>query len=118
MVANGWYYYIVEGGQLGGVGGTSASTPTTAANLALINDALVKAGKSRLGYIHPLIYQNKIRDAAFKDIWQGGSFGCTPATTGNDYGISFVGTRAREGFDASAGLGSFRFKQLRKVLGV
>lgn len=119
LTANGWWYAVEIGGQINGIGGTSASTPVTAGILALLNDALVRAGKSRLGWFHPLLYS---RDHAvrgtLKDIWQGGSFGCTPLTSPNDYGVQYVGTKARTGYDASSGLGSPRFKLLREALGV
>lgn len=118
ITANGWWYNVIVDGNSTGLGGTSASTPTTAANLALINDALVQKGKSRLGWAHPLLYSHKVRDAAFKDIWLGGSFGCNPLTLSNNYGWEFVGAKAREGYDSSSGLGSFRFKQLLHALGV
>lgn len=118
VTANGWWAEIVVGGQFAGVGGTSASTPTTAATLALVNDALVRAGKSRLGWAHPLFYSMQARSQVFKDIYQGGSFGCTPLTNPNDYGQSFVGAKARTGYDSSSGLGSLRFKPLVKLLGI
>ena len=40
------------------VGGTSASTPSFAAIIGLINDQLLSAGKKQLGFLNPFICAN------------------------------------------------------------
>lgn len=39
------------------IGGTSASGPVAAGLFALINDALLEAGKQPLGFINPSLYR-------------------------------------------------------------
>lgn len=56
------------------VGGTSASSPTFAGVIALVNDALIAAGKSPLGFLNPLIYG--AASTTFTDVTSGSSFGC------------------------------------------
>ncbi|KAJ7738334.1 Pro-kumamolisin, activation domain-containing protein [Mycena metata] len=49
---------IIVDGQLAFTGGTSASTPTFASVIALLNDQLIAAGKSPLGLLNPWLYAN------------------------------------------------------------
>lgn len=51
-------------------GGTSASAPTFASVVALLNSELIAAGKSSLGFLNPLLYASA---SAFNDITTGGS---------------------------------------------
>ena len=55
-------------------GGTSASSPTFADIVALLNDARIAAGKSPLGFLNPLIYSKGT--AAFNDITVGSNPEC------------------------------------------
>lgn len=52
--------------------GTSASSPTVAAMMALLNDELISAGMSPAGFLNPLIYTST---DAFTDITSG-ELGC------------------------------------------
>ncbi|KAJ7065772.1 family S53 protease-like protein [Mycena amicta] len=91
-----WNFHVWAGGDDGGVGGTSASAPTFAAIIALINDALVYAGKPVLGFLNPWLYAN---EHAFRDVIAGHNSGFTcPAST--------VAFDAAEGWDATTGLGT------------
>jgi tripeptidyl-peptidase I len=56
------------------LGGTSASAPTFAGLVALLNDARISAGRPPLGFLNPLIYQ--VGDKAFNDITAGNAPGC------------------------------------------
>ena len=56
------------------IGGTSASSPTFAGIVALLNDARIAAGKPPLGFLNPLIYSKGT--AAFNDITVGSNPGC------------------------------------------
>ena len=59
------------------IGGTSASTPTFAALVALLNDARLKAGLPTLGFMNPLIYLIGAQvPSAFNDITKGNNPGC------------------------------------------
>lgn len=66
--------------------GTSASTPTWASVIALLNDARLNAGKPSLGFINPLLYSQGA--AALNDITSGSNPGCGrqgfPALSGWD----------------------------------
>merc|ERR1712060_544083 len=68
-----------------GVAGTSCASPTAAGIFSLLNDLRLQNGKSTLGFLNPLIYENS---AAFNDITTGSNEGCDgdgwPATTGWD----------------------------------
>ena len=58
-------------------GGTSASAPTFASIVALINDRLVAAGKPVLGFLNPWLYSTAAD--AFTDVTDGKNVGfhCT-----------------------------------------
>lgn len=66
--------------------GTSASTPTTASVISLVNDALIAQGRPPLGFLNPWLYAGGY--AAFNDVTIGSSVGCNtsgfPATVGWD----------------------------------
>ena len=66
------------------VAGTSCSSPIFASVIALINDQLVAAGKSPLGFLNPFLYSTGA--SALNDITTGSNPGCNtngfPATTG------------------------------------
>merc|ERR1712025_1560691 len=55
------------------VEGTSCASPTAAGVFSMLNDLRLQNGKSTLGFLNPLIYQNA---AAFNDITTGSSVGC------------------------------------------
>ncbi|KAI0482591.1 subtilisin-like protein [Xylariaceae sp. FL0804] len=93
VLGNGTWYLV---------GGTSLSAPVWGSVLTLINEARLTAGKSTLGFIHPILYANP---QAFNDITEGSNEGCD--TTG------FV---ASKGWDPVTGLGSPNFPRLLDVL--
>ena len=86
-------YTVIWNGTLIRVDGTSAATPTIAAILALVNDALLAAGKPVLGWLNPWLY--KKGKAAFTDVTEGSSLGCNT-----------TGLPAVEGWDAVTGFGT------------
>ena len=53
----GYNYEVVVGGKTYAVSGTSASAPTLAGIVSLINAARLAAGKSALGFINPAVYE-------------------------------------------------------------
>ncbi len=77
--------------------GTSASSPSLAGMITLLNDHLLNAGKPVLGFLNPLLYQAAVDDSAiFNDIQEGDNrcnrgYCCT-------YGFP-----AAKGFDAVTG---------------
>lgn len=62
---------IILNGVHQAVAGTSCSSPIFASVIALLNDELLKAGKSVLGFLNPWLYANSW---AFNDITIGASF--------------------------------------------
>ncbi|KAJ6476999.1 family S53 protease-like protein [Mycena sanguinolenta] len=102
VAVQGWNFQIVSGGATSLVGGTSASSPTFAGIIALINDRLVAAGKPVLGFLNPFLYSN---EGSFTDITTGHNSGFVcPATS--------VAFDAAVGWDALTGLGTPIFPNL------
>ena len=79
-------FLVQVAGQAQSVQGTSASAPTFASIIALLNDRRIGAGKSPLGFLNPLLYSNPT--AALNDVTSGSNPGCGtdgfPAATGWD----------------------------------
>jgi tripeptidyl-peptidase-1 len=95
-------YTIVNNGQIGCLGGTSASTPVVAAMFALLNEANARNGKPNLGFLNPWIYENS---ASFQDI-----------TTGVSRGCNMDGFHASQGWDPVTGVGVPMFDRLLKLV--
>lgn len=93
IAAQGQHFITVWNGTEVLLDGTSAATPTATAILALVNDALIAAGKSPLGFLNPWLYAGGFE--AFTDILSGASVGCNTA-----------GFPAVEGWDAVTGFGT------------
>ncbi|KAL6894896.1 peptidase S8/S53 domain-containing protein [Trichoderma evansii] len=72
--------------------GTSAATPIWAAVITRINEERIAAGKSSVGFVHPVLYSHP---EAFTDITDGNNFGC-----------GTLGFPASKGWDPVTGLGS------------
>jgi uncharacterized protein (TIGR03437 family) len=102
------YETIYMGGNFP-VGGTSASTPSTAALLALLNHYLVANGqlaKPGLGNVNPQLYRlAQSAPNAFHDIIGGGdTVTCAPLSPGCTNGV--IGYLAGPGYDLTTGIGS------------
>jgi len=104
----GHYCPIVDGGQIEGVDGTSCSSPIFASLIALLNSHQQSKGKSKLGFINPILY-NMANDnpLIFNDITEGSNWcteqGCCDvrADGGSDFGY-----KASKGYDPVYGLGT------------
>ena len=59
VAAVGTHFQVESSGYTGDVTGTSASCPTFAGLVAVINDMLVAKGKAPVGFINPLLYRAK-----------------------------------------------------------
>ncbi len=85
--AQGMHFQVVANGQYVGTSGTSASSPTIASIVALVNDERLNAGKSTLGFMNPLLYSSTAV-SIFNDITAGSNPGCNtdgfPAKSGWD----------------------------------
>ena len=86
-----------------GVMGTSASTPTVAGIISLVNDARLHNHKSPLGFLNPFLYQNA---AGMYDVTTGHNEGCLSGDTG---------FYAYIGWDPVTGSGSPNFPALVKA---
>ncbi|KAJ7491892.1 subtilisin-like protein [Mycena latifolia] len=102
--AQGENVQIVSGGQTQGVDGTSCSSPIFASVISLINDQLITAGKSPLGFLNPWLYTNA---AALNDV-----------TTGSNPGCGTQGFPAKAGWDPVTGLGTPNFAALKAAAGL
>jgi tripeptidyl-peptidase I len=93
VAAQGYRRVIVWNGRKYLVDGTSASAPTFAAVVALVNDALISEGKPTLGFLNPWLYQ--VGFQAFKDVTKGSNKGC-----------GTEGFEAEKGWDPASGFGT------------
>lgn len=87
----------------------SASVPTFAAIIALLNDARLREGLPPLGFLNPLLYGTA--RGGLNDIIQGASTGCR-----NQGIVPPPGWKAIRGWDPVSGLGTPDFGRLRKVI--
>ncbi|KAA1477121.1 subtilisin-like protein [Dentipellis sp. KUC8613] len=102
--AQGEGFQVVVNGTVHSVGGTSASSPTFAGIVSLLNDFRIANGKPPLGFLNPMLYS--IGLSGFTDILSGNNPGCgTP------------GFNATVGWDAITGLGTPDFVKLKELLG-
>lgn len=114
VVTNGIDFPIILNGAAYLQAGTSMSAPLMGSIVALLNDALLNAGKSTAGWMNPMLYANP---GAFNDVKMGGSYwrcGAGTATTAQQYG--FNATAAS--YDVASGLGSPNFAKLKGIYGL
>lgn len=71
--ANGANYVVAVDGSFSLVYGTSASSPVVGSIFTLINEQLAAAGKSPVGFVNPVLYDNP---DALNDITNGTNPGC------------------------------------------
>ncbi|KAK2772829.1 hypothetical protein FQN53_004434 [Emmonsiellopsis sp. PD_33] len=102
IAAMGYHFSVFWNGQAHLQDGTSASAPTVAAIIALVNDALIADGRAPLGFLNPWIY-SEAQDA-FTDVTWGTNRGC------NSTGFS-----AAKGWDPATGLGTPWFPRLKEL---
>jgi tripeptidyl-peptidase-1 len=93
VAAQGNHDAIAWNGIIRTIGGTSASSPTFSAVIALVNDALLAANKPVLGFLNPWIYGGAYK--ALTDITSGSAIGCNG-----------TGFPAAKGWDAVTGFGT------------
>ncbi|KAJ9655304.1 hypothetical protein H2198_005833 [Neophaeococcomyces mojaviensis] len=106
VAAQGYRYITIYNGSVATLDGTSCSSPTTASIIALVNDALLAAGKSPLGFLNPWLYTGAGAQA-FTDVLTGSSTGCNTA-----------GFEAKQGWDVASGWGTPQFPTMLDILGV
>ncbi|KAK7000200.1 family S53 protease-like protein [Favolaschia claudopus] len=89
-------------GEVGAVGGTSASSPVVAAIVSLINEELLATGKPVLGFLNPFLYTNP---SAFNDIKIGHNSGLACPASSDAFD-------AVPGWDPLSGLGTPNYQDL------
>jgi tripeptidyl-peptidase-1 len=95
---------IFLGGKKVLMDGTSAATPIFASVVALLNDQLLAAGKSPLGFLNPWLYANP---GMLTDIVDGNNPGCDTD-----------GFSAGTGWDPLTGLGTPKFAAMLTAAGL
>lgn len=98
-------FATVWNGSVTAVDGTSAASPAAAAVLALVNDALITAGKPVLGFLNIWLYK-------------GGSEAFTDVTSGTAAGCEVEGFPAGKNWDAVTGFGTPNFPKILSQLGL
>ncbi|CAK7236917.1 hypothetical protein SCUCBS95973_009771 [Sporothrix curviconia] len=99
--ANGANYVTAVNGNFTLSFGTSASAPTFASIINLINEQRIKAGKSPVGFINPVLYANP---QVLNDI-----------TSGNNPGCGTNGFTAVPGWDPLTGLGTPNYPAMEQL---
>ncbi|KAF2216530.1 hypothetical protein CERZMDRAFT_34206 [Cercospora zeae-maydis SCOH1-5] len=102
VAANGQNDVVVYNGQMNTISGTSCAGPTFAGVVALVNDALIAAGRPVLGFMNPWLYS--VGYQGLNDIVQGSSSGCNTK-----------GFPAQQGWDPVTGYGTPRFKEMLEL---
>ncbi|PNP40534.1 hypothetical protein TGAMA5MH_07531 [Trichoderma gamsii] len=103
VAALGWNVLIVYGpeSEVEAQGGTSASTPIVAALINRINDERLSVGKSTVGFVNPVLYENP---QIFNDVTKGNTSICDS-----------VAFEAAEGWDPITGLGTPNYPKMLDV---
>lgn len=96
--ANGANYVVAVDGTFSLVYGTSASSPVVGSIIAMINNELVAAGKSPVGFINPVLYSYP---DVLNDITEGGNQGCDTD-----------GFESAPGWDPVTGLGTPNYEAM------
>jgi tripeptidyl-peptidase-1 len=89
------------GSEVEAQGGTSASTPIVAALITRINDERLSVGKSTVGFVNPVLYENP---QMFNDVTKGNTSICDS-----------VAFEAAEGWDPITGLGTPNYPKMLDV---
>ncbi|KAH9923703.1 family S53 protease [Epithele typhae] len=106
VAAQGVDFEIVVDGKTEAVSGTSCSSPLYASVISLVNDRLIAARESPMGFLNPFLYSAAGR-AALTDITSGSNPGCLSS-----------GFPARAGWDPVTGLGTPDFDRLLAAVGL
>lgn len=103
--AQGENFNIVLDQDVESVSGTSCASPTFASVIALLNDELIAAGKSPLGFLNPWLYSTAA--SSLNDV-----------TSGDNPGCFSDGFSATAGWDPVTGLGTPDYTSLRTAAGL
>jgi tripeptidyl-peptidase-1 len=111
VATQGVNFGIINGGVAELVNGTSASSPTFASIVALVNDRLAQLGKKPLGFLNPFLYLAAGPAGVFNDVTSGKNVGpyCDQ---------SAVAFSAQKGWDPATGFGTPDYPKLLLAAGV
>jgi subtilase family serine protease len=105
--------------KIGGVDGTSASTPAFAGMISLVNGHLLASGKTSLGFLNPFLYQMSAASTTTTPYYTDITYGDNKCT--RNFCMEY-GYNATAGWDPVAGLGSPKYTNMKayalKVKGV
>merc|ERR1712113_81354 len=104
VAALGEGFQVLASGRVESVGGTSASAPTFAGLVSLLNEARLKAGKPAMGYLNPWLYQHP---DVFTDITVG-----TNSIGRGGESLGKYGWACTKGWDPVTGLGTPVFSKM------
>lgn len=116
VAAQGTRYHVVDKGRDISVGGTSASAPTFASVVALLNNARLSSNQPPLGFLNPWLYSQN--GQGFTDIVGGGSRGCTGRSVYSGLPaprVPYASWNATVGWDPVTGLGTPNFEALLEL---
>ncbi|KAI8459395.1 peptidase S8/S53 domain-containing protein [Phakopsora pachyrhizi] len=102
VAAQGSRYTVFWNGKIWSMTGTSASAPTFASLISLLNDDRMSKGKKPLGFLNPWLYSE-----AFK--------GLNDIKSGNSEGCNTTGFPANVGWDPVTGFGTPNFEALLRI---
>jgi len=103
VAAQGENFKIIYKGEAALISGTSASSPTFAGFVALLNDVRLRNNQPPLGFLNPFIYSN-------------GSAGFNDITVGNAAGCGTPGFNTSVGWDPVTGYGTPNFGKLKDLV--
>ncbi|KAI0769585.1 peptidase S8/S53 domain-containing protein [Trametes elegans] len=106
VAAQGSDLRVVVKGVQESVRGTDCASPIFASIIALLNDALLSAGRPTLGFLNPFLYSAK------------GVAALTDVTSGSNPGCGTNGFPAKAGWDPVTGLGTPNYAKLAAALGL
>ncbi|KAK5958174.1 hypothetical protein OHC33_000015 [Knufia fluminis] len=106
VAAQGYRYIVIYNGSVITLDGTSASCPTMASTISLVNDALMADRQAPLGFLNPWLYTGA-GEKAFTDVVNGSTVGCNTA-----------GFPAAAGWDVASGFGTPQFPTMLEILGL
>jgi len=100
-------FQVIVGGRVQIVGGTSASSPTFAAIVSLLNERRFAANKPALGFLNPFLYQTAATSpTAFFDVVVGD----------NPSGCCHKGFPTAPGWDPVTGVGTPNYEVLKTLV--
>eukprot|EP00761_Pharyngomonas_kirbyi_P013604 gb/GECH01013633.1/.p1 GENE.gb/GECH01013633.1/~~gb/GECH01013633.1/.p1 ORF type:complete len:821 (+),score=178.25 gb/GECH01013633.1/:1-2463(+) len=112
----GHNFLVVLKGETIPIHGTSASAPTFAGMISLLNDRRFNQGKNALGFLNPLLYKiAENHNDAFYDVTMGNNR-CAASHFPDKGNCCPEGFEAIPGWDPVTGLGSPKFERLSELI--